>query len=236
MVSNGRGFARRGVETALFSVTRQWQGKAQSSASEVTKRDEKPVVAAHQRGGDGLIQKHGFRVRIYPNAEQTAQIEKTIDCSRFVFNKMLEVQQKVYRRRGEHLSNYDMQKMLTKMKEQYSWLKDVDSRALKEACTVVALAYEAFFRRLKQGKRPGFPKFKSRKKAKLSYVSTNGSTMHIDSSRIKLPIVGWIKASVPRIPQGKICRVIVTKTKNPLGKKSSWNGFLNTWLPMVRPL
>lgn len=160
-----------------------------------------------------MIQKHGFRVRIYPNAEQTAQIEKTIDCSRFVFNKMLEVQQKVYRRRGEHLSNYDMQKLLTKMKEQYPWLRDVDSRALKEACTSVAFAYEAFFRRLKQGKRPGLPKFKSRKKAKLSYVSTNGSTMHIDSSRIKLPTVGWVKASVPRIPQGKICRVVVSKTR-----------------------
>lgn len=43
-------FARRGVETALFSVTRQWQGKAQPSASEVTKRAEKPCVAAARRG------------------------------------------------------------------------------------------------------------------------------------------------------------------------------------------
>ena len=43
-------FARRGVETALFSVTRQWQGKAQPSASEVTQRAANPCVAAARRG------------------------------------------------------------------------------------------------------------------------------------------------------------------------------------------
>ena len=159
-----------------------------------------------------MNRKRGLRVRIYPNVEQAAQVDRTIGACRFVFNKMLEVQRKVYKRRGEHLSTYDMQKLLTKMKNQYPWLRDADSKALQAACADVSNAYEGFFQRVKRGKKPGFPKFKSRKTSKMSYTSTNGSTMRIDHGKVKLPILGWVKASVPRIHTGTICRVTITKT------------------------
>ena len=159
-----------------------------------------------------MNRKHGLRVRIYPTVEQAAQIDRTIGAGRFVFNKMLEVQQKVYKRRGEHLSTYDMQKLLTKMKQQYTWLREVDSKALQSVCAAVSNAFDGFFRRVKLGKKPGFPKFKSRKTAKMSYTSTNGSTMHIDHGKVKIPIIGWVKAPVSRVPVGTICQVTITKT------------------------
>ncbi len=159
-----------------------------------------------------MKRKLGLRVRIYPNTKQVTKIDITINACRFLYNKMIEVQQKVYKRRGEHLSTYEMRKLLTKMKQQYPWLRCVDSKALQSVCADVSNAYDGFFRRVKLGKKPGFPKFKSRKTAKMSYTSTNGSAMYIDQGRVKIPILGWVKASVPRIQDGTICRVTITKT------------------------
>ena len=163
-----------------------------------------------------MVRVHGVKIRIYPTIEQRLKIEHTIGACRFTYNKMLEVQQKVYKRRGDHLSTFDMNHLVVQMKNQYPWLRDADSQALKAACAAVTNAYEGFFRRVKQGKKPGFPKYKSRKKAKLSYTTTNGPAMRIEQNRVKIPLLGWVKASGTRCIGATIKRVTVTKT--PSGK------------------
>lgn len=49
-----------------------------------------------------------LKMRIYPNKEQALKIDKTIGSCRYVYNHMLARNKKVYARRNEHLSYYDM--------------------------------------------------------------------------------------------------------------------------------
>lgn len=77
---------------------------------------------------------HARKMRIYPTDEQKRKIDITIGHCRYIYNQMLERNQKVYNRRGEHLSCYDMQNLLPIMKEYLTWLKDADLQALKYAC------------------------------------------------------------------------------------------------------
>ena len=158
----------------------------------------------------------GYKYRVYPTPAQEQWLQHNLDCCRFVYNHMLDRQIKMYKRRGEHLSNYDMQYLLPAMKQYLPWLRDTDSQSIKYACAQVADAYNNFFRRVKADKKPGFPKFKSRKKSRQSYTSTNPTSMRVEVKRIKLPVVGWIKAKVSRMPHGKIKRATVSKT--PTGK------------------
>lgn len=158
----------------------------------------------------------GYKFRLYPTAKQEAEIEHTFGCCRYVYNEMLARQKKIYERRGEHMSYNEMQNLLPTMKKYLPWLAKADSQALKYACRQADNAYKNFFRRVKQHKKPGFPKFKSRKNHYQSYTTTNGKTMRIESSRVKLPLLGWIKARVSRMPQGEIKRATVSKT--PTGK------------------
>ena len=53
-----------------------------------------------------------LKMRIYPNKEQALKIDKTIGSCRYVYNHMLARNKKVYERRNEHLSYYDMQNLL----------------------------------------------------------------------------------------------------------------------------
>ena len=148
-----------------------------------------------------------YKLRLYPTVEQQARIDHTLDCCRFVFNHMLDRQQKIYTRRGEHMSAYDMSKVLTQMKNYLPWLRDADSQAMKFACGQVADAYQRFFK-----KQCGFPHFKKKRQYAASYTTTKGPSIHIEQRQVKLPLLGWIEARGGKIPDGVIKRATIQRS------------------------
>ena len=94
------------------------------------------------------------KVRIYPNAEQRVQIEKTIGCSRFIYNCMLADKMEHYKKEKKMLRNTP-----ASYKKEYPWLKEVDSLALANAQMHLESAFHKFFREPSAG----FPRFKSKK-------------------------------------------------------------------------
>lgn len=137
-----------------------------------------------------------LKMRIYPDDSQKAKIDKTIGSCRFIYNQMLDRNIKAYSRRKEHLTYNNMQNLLPIMKDYLPWLKEADSQALKYACRQVDLAYKNFF-----AKRAKSPKFKSKKKSKASYTTTNKKCIdYIPAEQmVKLPFLGWMKCSDKRV-------------------------------------
>lgn len=137
-----------------------------------------------------------LKMRIYPNNEQKAKIDKTLGSCRFVYNHMLARNQKVYERRKEHLSYYDMQNLLPVMKNYLPWLKEADSQALKYACRQLNTAYDCFFK-----KKSGFPKFHSKRMNRQAYTTTKKTSIAYDAEnrKVKLPFLGWMQCSGNRI-------------------------------------
>ena len=141
-----------------------------------------------------------LKIRIYPNVKQTSLLNKTFGCTRFVYNSMMSERKKVYGELKElprELYEYKY-KTEKKLKEEFPFLKEVDSIALQQARMNLGMAYENFFRRCKDSRIPssekGFPKFK-KKNAKNSFrtIMINGN-LKIDFARkkIKAPKIGWI--------------------------------------------
>ena len=128
-----------------------------------------------------------FKVRIYPNKEQKVLIDKTFGCARFVYNFMLNLKQKLYKNFALNLNYNNMCKVLTELKEHKLWLKEVDAVALQQSLKDLDYAYQKFF------KGNGFPKFKSKKRDKLSYRTNNKLRLDQDSRKIRIPKVGWIR-------------------------------------------
>ena len=147
------------------------------------------------------------QVRLYPTQEQRVGIDHTLNCCRFVFNHMLARQQKIYARRGEHLSAYSMSKVLTQMKNYLPWLRDADSQALKYACIQVEDAYKRFFK-----KQSHFPRFKKKHQYDVSYTTTKSDSIHLEQHRVKLPLLGWVEARGGRVPDGVIKRATVRRS------------------------
>lgn len=104
-----------------------------------------------------------YKFRLYPNNYQRTLIEKTFGCCRFVYNHYLAKSIEDYERTGKSNSyNQDMKDCTAFLKKDHTWLGEVDSRALQYSLRNLDVAYQNFFRRVKQGKKPGFPKFKKK--------------------------------------------------------------------------
>lgn len=153
-----------------------------------------------------------YKFRIYPNKEQKILINKTFGCSRFVFNHFLAKWDNTYKETGKGLTYNSCSAQLTQLKKELTWLKEIDSIAIQSSLKNLADAYSRFFK--KQNDRP---RFKSKKNPIQSYTTkhTNGN-IAIDSNKIKLPKLGWIRFAKSREVKGRILNATIRR--NPSGK------------------
>lgn len=152
-----------------------------------------------------------YKYRLYPNKEQCTLIDKTIGCSRFVYNYYLNERIIKYKNEQINLSCFDCINDLSKLKKSndFIWLKEVDSTALQQSLKDLDLAYSNFFK-----KNSGYPKFKSKKHSKLSYRTTNTGNIKIENSHISLRKLGKVKLKIDRYLTGKILNATITHTRS----------------------
>lgn len=158
-----------------------------------------------------------YKFRLYPNQSQKYIIEKTFGCKRFVFNHFLAKSIQDYESTKKSNSYNQNSKELTGLKKELGWLSEVDSWATQNALRDLDAAYQNFFRRVKQGQKPGFPKFK-KKNSKQSYKTTNPNKfpLPIKDNKVRLPRIGWVKFKPDREILGRW--LSMTISRNPSGK------------------
>lgn len=158
------------------------------------------------------------KIRLYPNQEQAILLNKTFGCCRFIRNKMLEERIKIYedlKGDKEALDNYKY-KTEKEYKQEFEFLKEVDSKALQTENRHLWTAYNNFFRSLKNGRKVGFPKFKS-KRSRQSYTTyniNNNCKIDFEHKKLKLPKISWIKYKDDRVFEQDIKHITVSKTKS----------------------
>lgn len=138
-----------------------------------------------------------YKIRIYPNNRQIEQIEKTFGCCRFVYNYFLAKAIADYKETGKSNTYNQNSAHLTQLKklDEYSWLKEPEAMALQSSLKDLDIAYQNFFRNVKHGKQPGYPKFKKKIASRQSYKSTYSTPaqFHCLDNKIFLPKLKWVK-------------------------------------------
>src|SRR5665213_2411075 len=101
-----------------------------------------------------------FLYRLYPTAMQESALRHMLDECRWLYNHLLEERKTAWEERGASLSLYGQQETFGALKAQRPSLKDVHSQVLQNVAVRIDLAFKAFFRRVKAGEQPGFPRFR----------------------------------------------------------------------------
>jgi putative transposase len=121
-----------------------------------------------------------FKYKLKPNEEQIVLLNKHFGSTRFVYNYFLNERKNEYQNNKNTLNYYDNAKSLTelKTKDNFNWLKEINSQSLQYTLKSLDGAYQNFFKYKK-----GFPKFKS-KRGKNSFsvpqfVKVNGNYLYI---------------------------------------------------------
>lgn len=140
-----------------------------------------------------------FKIRLYPTKEQEQLIWKHIGSCRFIWNYMLSYQIEMHHKGEKHLSAFDMINLLKPLKNdgEHEWLYEVSNTSLKTICRDLDKAYQKFFK--KQG---GFPKYKSRKRAKTAFPVRE--SIYFSNGKATIEKLGKIKYKTDRpLPQGR---------------------------------
>ena len=155
---------------------------------------------------------YSYKFRLYPNGEQINLIERTFGCCRYVFNHYLAQRETAFRTTGKSPTRFMQDKELTllKQQEETAWLREVDKCALQNALKQLDVAFQNFFRRVKNGEKPGYPKFKSKKQNKQSY-QTN-SNIKIFDNAVQLPKLGKVKCRTSKTVEGRVLSATVSRS------------------------
>lgn len=155
-----------------------------------------------------------FKYRLYPTKAQADKINQNIGCARLVYNLMLNAKIKHYKetKKSLHITP-------ASFKAEYNFLKLADSLALANSQLNLDQSYKNFF---ENPDHFGFPQFKSKKYARLSYKTNNQKnksnpekdSIRFDGNRLKLPKVGYVKIVEHRPHKGEIKSVVVSHDRS----------------------
>lgn len=153
-----------------------------------------------------------YKVELKLNNKQKSLFSKYAGTSRFAYNWGLANRIEEYKNTGKSSSAIEQHKQIVKMKktEEYKWLKEVSKCVPQEALRDLEIAYQNFFRRVKKGENPGFPKFKSKHSGRESFKL--GGIVKVFRSEIQLPNIGKVRFKEKnRLPVGTPSMVTCSK-------------------------
>lgn len=132
--------------------------------------------------------------KLYPNAKEGERLTAWVRLHCELYNAALEERIDAYRKFGKSISYYDQQNVLPEIKAARPELAELGSHALQQTLRRLDLAFQSFFRRVKAGQTPGFPRFKASKRFagfcypdpagwKVLQQGTRGATVRMGSGK-----------------------------------------------------
>lgn len=153
-----------------------------------------------------------YQYRLYPTKAQISTLNYTFDLCRKVYNNTLALRRDTWDYDQKSLTYYDTLKELVQWKEDFPELKMVHSQVLQNCHMRVDLAFKSFFRRVKSGKTPGYPRFKSFGRYDSITYPQMGFKLDIQNQIVFASKIGKIKAVIHRPCEGKIKTMTIRRT------------------------
>lgn len=135
-----------------------------------------------------------YKTEINPTEEQKQKIHKTIGTCRFIYNFYLSHNKEIYDKEKRFVTGFEFSKWLNNEfipnNPEYSWIKDVGSKAVKQSIMDGERAFKRFF-----NKQSNFPRFKKKGKSdvKVYFPKNNNGDFTVERHRVKIPTLGFVR-------------------------------------------
>src|SRR5712692_8025907 len=100
-----------------------------------------------------------YKYRLYPKKQQAEKLQWTLDRARELYNAAIQERRDAYRMCHISISYNQQAVQLPEIKEVRPEYQDIHSQVLQDVLRRVDKAFKAFFRRVKNGETPGYPRF-----------------------------------------------------------------------------
>ena len=137
-----------------------------------------------------------YKYRIHPTKKQITTMNQWLSECRWLYNHFLEERKNSWEQENKSLNYYSQAVSIVKLKQERPELNNIHSQVLQNVAVRVDLAFKAFFRRVKAGEKPGYPRFKGKDRYDSFTFPQTG--FKIVNDRIQLSKIGSIKVKFHR--------------------------------------
>lgn len=149
-----------------------------------------------------------YKYPLEPNAAQRRTLERWLYLCRQLYNAALQERRDAWAAQRKSITLYDQQKELTEIRASDPEWKAVSLLVARSALRRLDLAFKAFFRRVKRGETPGYPRFKGRGQ----FDSFSIGRVMLNGKKVRVPNLGLVKIRLYRPLEGTIKDVKLTRS------------------------
>jgi putative transposase len=141
-----------------------------------------------------------FKYPLEPNRRQTEVLAEWLERCRVLYNVALEQRRECWRMGGKVLNLYGQTKELTELRAADCRYGVMPVVVCRSPLRQLQRAFEAFFKRVKRGETPGYPRFKGRHR----FDSFGIGRVPVEGKKVRIPILGLVKFRKYRNLEGTI--------------------------------
>lgn len=144
-----------------------------------------------------------YKYRLYPTKKQAIRLQEVLDRTRELYNAAVEERREAYRMAQVSITYYDQAAQLPAIKEIRPEYAEIHSQILQDVLRRVEKTFKAFFRRVKAGKTPGYPRFQGYDRYDSFTYPQSGFSLSKDQ-RVCLSKIGTMKVKMHREIEGRV--------------------------------
>ncbi|HEV2459276.1 MAG TPA: transposase [Ktedonobacterales bacterium] len=145
-----------------------------------------------------------FKYRLYPTAEQERTLAEMLETHRRLYNRALAERKTAWEERQESVS-YGMQSAhLKDERTTNAFLARTNFSSCQATLRRLDRAFQAFFRRVKAGETPGYPRFKGRNRFDTVEFPSYGDGCKLEGTLVYFQHIGRVKIKLHRPVEGTI--------------------------------
>lgn len=171
-----------------------------------------------------------FQYRLYPSKAQEKRLLNALDCARNLYNMSVAERKWAYQLEGRSVTKTEQLRVVKHYKATFPQARDVHSHILQVAVADCDKAFQAFFRRVKAGETPGYPRFKGRQHFRSIGLKEYGNGFALSGRKLRVSGVGRVSVRWHRPLEGDI------KTVRIVRKAGKWFASFACEVPDIAPL
>ncbi len=153
-----------------------------------------------------MMEVKAFKYRLYPTQPQHKDLERTLALCRQLYNAALQERREAHQKAGRTVGFYEQKRYLPGIRTELPEYKGVHSQVLQNVIERVDKAFQGFFRRVKEGEKAGYPRFKGPGRYDsftFPQAGTTGVRLQEGGKRVFLFGIGSVRVKLHRPLEGR---------------------------------
>jgi putative transposase len=153
-----------------------------------------------------MIFHKAFLYRLYMNEDQSDKLDNLLDAARKIYNAALEQRIHAWKYQHKSISYYDQANELKYLRREIPEVAQLNTSAAQDVLMRLDKSFKAFFRRVKNGEKPGYPRFKGKERFNsitFHWAGRWSNGTKIIDNRLRIQNIGMVKVKLHRALEGK---------------------------------